>query len=372
MRVGLACPYDWDAPGGVQSHIRQLAGRLRDHGHRVLVLAPASTRPDESFVRVVGRPVRVPYRGTVAPLSFSPGSASRTRQALRSFRPDVLHAHEPLIPSTSMFAVLASPVPVMGTFHAHSERSLLFDLGAPLVRPVWRRLAVRAAVSEAARRFVARRMGDEVRVIPNGVDVERFARAMPSSGLPPGRRLLWVGRLDPQKGFPVAVEAFARLAGSFPDLWLVVAGDGRDRDAVGRLDMAVRERVLMLGRVDHDRLPGYYRAAEAFISPAVGQESFGLVLVEAMAAGCPVVATDIPGYREVVRDGVDGMLVPPRDPGALAQAVARLLEDPDAARMYAGSGRDRAARYSWDHVAGEIEEAYAEAVGGRLPPGPAR
>jgi phosphatidylinositol alpha-mannosyltransferase len=314
--------------------------------------------------------VRVPYQGTVAPLSFSPGSVGRIREALRLFRPDVLHAHEPLVPSTSMIAVLASLAPVVATFHAHSERSLLFDLGAPLVRPVWRRLAVRAAVSEAARRFVARRMGDGIRVIPNGVDVERFAQAAPASDLPSGRRLLWVGRLDPQKGFPIAVEAFARLAGSIPDLWLVVAGDGRDRDAVGRLEMAARERVLMLGKVAHDRLPGYYRAADVFISPAVGQESFGLVLVEAMAAGCPVVATDIPGYREVVRDGIDGMLVPPRDPGALAEAVGRILLDGQAARTYAEAGAERARRYSWDHVAGQIEEAYAEAVGGRLRPGP--
>jgi phosphatidylinositol alpha-mannosyltransferase len=363
MRVALACPYAWDSPGGVQTHVRQLAGRLRDHGHRVLVLAPGSTPAPEPFVRIVGRPLRVPYQGTVAPLSFSPGSVGRVRAALRVFRPDILHVHEPLTPSTSMVAALASSAPVMATFHAHSERSLLFDLGAPLVRPVWRRLAVRAAVSEAARRFVARRMGDGIRIIPNGVDVERFAEAMPSSDLPPGRRLLWVGRLDPQKGFPVAVQAFARLAGSIPDLWLVVAGDGRDRDAVGRVDLTVRERVLMLGGVAHDRLPGYYRAADVFVSAAVGQESFGLVLVEAMAAGLPVVATDIPGYREVVRDGVDGLLVPPRDPIALADAAARVLDDPGAARMYAQAGRERAGRYSWDHVAREIEEAYAEAAG---------
>jgi phosphatidyl-myo-inositol alpha-mannosyltransferase len=334
------------------------------------VLAPSSTDPEEPFVRVVGRPVRVPYQGTVAPLSFSPRSVGRIREALRSFRPDVLHAHEPLIPSASMVAVLVSTAPSVATFHAHSERSLLFDLGAPLVRPVWRRLAVRTAVSEAARRFVARRMGDAIRVIPNGVDVERFAEANPASDLPPGRRMLWVGRLDPQKGFPVAVEAFARLAGSIPDLWFVVAGDGRDRAAVGRLEMAVRGRVVMLGRLDHDRLPGYYRAADVFVSPAVGQESFGLVLVEAMAAGCPVVATDIPGYREVVRDGIDGVLVPPRDPDALADAARRILSDGRAASMYAEGGAERARRYSWDHVAGQIEEAYAEAGRGASPDRP--
>jgi len=172
---------------------------------------------------------------------------------------------------------------------------------------------------QAAAGFLRRVVAGPVQIVPNGVDVERFAHPGPAAeGLPPGRRVLWVNRLDPQKGFGVLVEAFDRLARERPDTCLVVAGDGRDRGALERLPAEVRRRVVSLGTVPHDALPSYHAAADVFVAAATGQESFGIVLVEAMAAGVPVVATDIPGYREVVRDDVDGLLVPPGDPEALA------------------------------------------------------
>jgi phosphatidylinositol alpha-mannosyltransferase len=219
-------------------------------------------------------------------------------------------------------------------------------------------------VSEAAARFVTDRLGDGVRVIPNGLDVARFANAAPAEDLPPGRRILWVGRLDPQKGFPVAVRAFERLAGELPDLWFVVAGEGRDRSTLGELALEVRERVVVLGSVDRGRLPRYHAAADVLVSPAVAQESFGIVLVEAMAAGLPVVATGIPGYREVVDDGVEGLLVPPRDSVALAAALRRVLEDHELSKALGEAGRARARRYSWDVVGPEIEAVHAEVTGG--------
>ncbi|MBI4259209.1 MAG: glycosyltransferase family 4 protein, partial [Actinobacteria bacterium] len=296
MRVALACPYDWDAQGGVQVHVRQLAAHLRARGHQVLTLAPGGrlgVRAGEPDVRIVARPLRVPYQGTVAPIAPSPLSLARVRTALRAFRPDVVHVHEPLVPSTSMAAALVARSPVVATFHAHAERSGLFDRAAPLLRPVWRRLDLRLAVSEAAASFVGDRMGDRPRVVPNGVDVRPFATATPAPGVPEGRPILWVGRLDRQKGFPVAVGAFADVAAGVPDAVLLVAGDGADRGAVDRLPADVRARVVMLGSVPHDRLPGYHAAAELFVAPALGQESFGIVLVEAMAAGLPVIASDI-------------------------------------------------------------------------------
>jgi phosphatidylinositol alpha-mannosyltransferase len=362
VRVALACPYAWDAPGGVQVQVRQLARRLIERGHEVQVLAPGRAPADEPWVRIVGRPIRVGYQGTVAPICFSPASWVRVGRALRSFRPDVVHAHEPTAPSTGMFAALWAKAPVVATFHAHVERSRLLSAAAPILRVVWRRLRVRIAVSEAARGFYASRFGEDVRIVPNGCDVDLFARATPAPDLPPGRRMLWASRLEPKNGFPVAVEAFRELAASFPDLHLVVAGDGLDRSAIERLPATARDRILMLGNVPHARLPPYYAAADVFVAPAVGQHSFGLVLVEAMAAGVPVVASDIAGYREVVRGDVDGLLVPPKDPRALADGVARVLSEPDLARTFSAAGRERAQAFRWETVAGQIEAAYRDAV----------
>ena len=365
MRILLACPYNWDAPGGVQVHVRQLAERLRSRGHEVLVLTPAERRPAEPWVRAVGRPVRVPYGGKIAPICCSWRSWRTVRGVVRGFAPDVVHAHEPMSPSTSMFAVLSAGGPVVATFHSFLERSRLLQVASPALRSVWRRLDARIAVSEAAAAFVGQAFPGEEEVVPNGVEVERFAEPGEEvTGLPPGRRVLWVGRLDPQKAFPVMIETFARLAPEFPDLSLVVAGDGRDRNAVRTLGPDVCERVVMLGAVAHDRLPAYHAAADVFVSPATGQESFGIVLVEAMAAGVAVVATDIPGYREVVRDGVDGLLVPPRDPEALARSIRQVLLEPGLAERLAAAGQARAREFSWDRVVPRIEAVYARVTQG--------
>lgn len=363
MRIALACPYAWDAPGGVQTHVRQLAVRLRGLGHEVLVVAPSSTRPAEPFVRSVGRPIRIPYNESVAPVAPTLGARSRVRAALAAFHPDVVHAHEPMVPGVGMFAVRATERPVVGTFHAFAQRSLLFSAAGPMLRPLWRRLDARIAVSGAAAAFVRRRLGqDGIRVIPNGVEVDQFLDAQPAD-LPQGRRILFVNRLDRRKGFPVMVEAFRRLAERRPDAILVVAGDGRDRSAVAALPTSLRMRVVMLGSVPHADLPPYHAACEVFCAPATGRESFGIVLVEAMAAGLPVVATDIPGYREVVRDGVEGLLVPPSDPAAVAGALDRILGDTDVAEALGAAGRERARRYSWDAVAVEVEAVYREVAG---------
>jgi phosphatidylinositol alpha-mannosyltransferase len=362
VRVLQACPYAWEAPGGVQTHVRQLAGTLLRRGHEVAVVAPGRRPPAEPYVWLAGRPLRFPYQGTVAPIAPSPRAVGRVRRLVRAFRPDVVHVHEPLTPSTAMFATLVSPAPVVATFHAFAERSRLFDVAARGVRPVWRRLAVRLAVSRAAAAFISTRLDGEVRVVPNGVDVELFGRAERSTDLPPGRRILWVNRLDEQKGFPVAVRAFADLALDADDVWLVVAGDGRDHEAVDLLPRPARERVLMLGRVEHADLPPLHAASDVFVSPALGQESFGIVLVEAMAAGLPVVASDIEGYREVVRPGIEGLLVPPGDPAALAGATRRVLGEPELARRLSDAGRARAAQFSWETVAARIEHVYEEAL----------
>ena len=359
MRIALACPYAWDAPGGVQVHVRGLADALAAGGHETLILAPAASEVDEPDVRVVGRPVRIPYGGKVAPICMSRASWRRVGELLRVFEPDVVHAHEPFSPSTSMFATLAADAPVVATFHAYHARSRLLAAATPVLRSVARRIDATIAVSEAAAAFVHDLVGRTSAIVPNGVDVARFAGTVePAPDLPPRPVLLWASRLDPQKGFRVAVAAFSELAARFEDLSFVVVGDGRDRHAVDSLAPAVRRRVRMVGTVANRDLHAYHAGADVYVAPATGHESFGVILVEAMAAGVPIVASDIDGYREVVRDGVDGLLVPPNDPGALAEAIGRILADPATSRRLGSAGRERAATFSWDRIVPRIEEAY--------------
>lgn len=361
MRIALVCPYAWEAAGGVQVHVRSLSTRLRARGHDVTVVAPAGVPPAEPWVRAVGVPLRVPYRGTVAPIA--PQSFLKTREVLAALRPDVVHVHEPLTPSASMFATLMSPAPVVATVHAYLDRSRVMELAAPALRWVWGKVTTGVAVSDAAAAFLRRALPEvALEIVPNGVDVEAFAAAGPRDDLPEGRRILWVNRLDAQKGFPVALAAFSKVLEDVPDAVLVVVGEGGDREALRLLTTAARERVEMRGTVPNADVPGYLAASEVYLSPAVGQESFGIVLVEAMAAGVPVVATDIPGYREVVTDGLEGLLVPPRDPEALAAALVRVLSEPDLARRLGDAGRARARTFDWPLVVDRLEELYGRAI----------
>jgi phosphatidylinositol alpha-mannosyltransferase len=362
VRVALACPYAWDDPGGTQVHVRELGIHLLERGHEILAVAPVRRVAAEPWVRAVGRPVDVRYNASVAPIDPRPWSIRRIRGELRSFRPDVVHAHEPLAPSTGMWATLAAGVPVVGTFHAGPDRSILYDLAAPVLRRVARRLTVRVAVSRRAEEVARSRIGGAFEIVPNGLRTEPFRTATPRD-LGPGRKLLFVGRLHPRKGFPTAVAAFGLVAAEHPDVRLVVAGDGDQRDAVSMLRPELRDRVTMLGTVPHEDLPAIHAACDLYLGPAAGGESFGVVLIEAMAAGLPVVASDIPGYREVVDDAVEGFLVPPGDAPGVAKAATRILGDPELASRLGDAGRRRAGGFDWDVVATRLESIYALAAG---------
>lgn len=368
MKIAQISPYSWDAPGGVQAHIRQLTKRLRGRGHDVLILAPGE-HPGfgPPGVRIVGRPFHVRANGAVARICFSRRSWRAVGEILRDFQPDLVHAHDPLVTSTSMYATLQTTAPVVATFHSYFAADSLagrcFTMLAPFGANVWGRLAQRIAVSEAARVSVTSRMGDDpIRVVPNGTDVHVFERATPAR-LPAGRTMLFVGRLEPRKGFPVAVAAFARLAQQYDDLQLIVVGEGVEREVVEMLPRQLRSRVHLLGRVSDQLLPTYYAAADVFVAPALGSESFGIVLVEAMAAGLPIVASDIAGYREVVRHRQEALLVPSGDATALADAVRHLFEHPAQARALREAGRRRAQRYDWDAILVTLENVYADALG---------
>jgi phosphatidylinositol alpha-mannosyltransferase len=367
MRIALVCPYAWDDPGGVQVHVRELAERLLDREHEVVVLAPTRVPPEQPWVVPVGRPVDIRYNDSNAPIDPRPWSRRAVRHALATFGPDVVHAHQPMAPSTGLWATLEARAPVVGTFHSGATRARLYDLAAPLLRRAAARLAVRIAVSERAAAFERARIGGDFRVIGNGVDVDRWADAA-AVDLGPGRKLLFVGRLDERKGFPVAVSAFERLAEGREDLGLVVVGDGPERTAVDALPTMLRARVTMLGPVPNVELPPIHAACDLYLGPSTGGESFGIVLVEAMAAGLPVVASDTPGYDEVVTDGVNGLLVPQSDPVALAAAGARLLDEPDLAARLAAGGRARAQAFAWPAVIEPIEDAYRDALVIGVPP----
>jgi len=361
MRIALACPYAWGDAGGVQVHIRELAEHLQERGHEVAVLAPTREPPLQQWVVPVGSPVDIRYNDSNAPIDPRPWSRRMVRRALATFGPDVVHAHQPMAPSTGLWATLEARAPVVGTFHSGATRARLYDLAAPLLRRAAARLAVRIAVSDRAADFERQRIGGDFRVIPNGIQVARFADARPAD-LGPGRKLLFVGRLDERKGFPIAIAAFVLLAADRPDLHLVVVGDGPERDTVDRLPTLLRARVTMLGAVANEELPPIHAACDLYLGPATGGESFGIVLVEAMAAGLPVVASDAPGYDEVVTDETQGLLVPPRDPAALAAAASRVLDDVDLAKRLRTAGADRARGFDWSTTVGRIEEAYRDAL----------
>jgi phosphatidylinositol alpha-mannosyltransferase len=371
VRIALVCPYAWQAAGGVQVHVRNLATRLLDRGHEVTVLSPtistssggslAGGAAAEPWVRSIGRPISVPYRGTVAPIA--PTAFRRTRAALAGLRPDVIHVHEPLTPSASMFATLAATSPVVATVHAYLDRSIVMELAAPILRRVWRRVAVGIAVSEAAASFLRRAVpAAALEIVPNGVDVSAFSAAQPRTDLPAGRRILWVNRLDAQKGFPVALAAFSKVLVEIPDATLVVVGEGKDRESLRLLTEQALARVDMRGAVENAEVPGYHAACEVFLASAVGQESFGIAVVEAMAAGVPVVASDIPGYREVVTDGVDGLLVPPRDPEARAARRGGGQGGRALGERLGEAGRERARTFDWPIVVDRLEELYGRAI----------
>jgi len=368
VKVLIVSPYSWTTPGGVGAHVGHLAQALRTRGHEVRVLAPAEGDVEPGVVSV-GRSIPVPYNGSVARLAFGPRVAGRIRVALRRYRPDVVHVHEPFAPSVGLLTLLNTRLPIVATFHASISESRAYRVAAPALRPLYRRLAAKIAVSKAACFTIESLFGDGIRIVPNGVEWSRFASLPP----PSGSTILFLGRMEKRKGAAIAVDAFARLAPALPGAELVLAGEGPERRAVeDAVPAELRERVTFAGRIEPLDLPGTFGHATVVCAPSLGGESFGIVLLEAMSAGRPVVASAIPGYAAVVRDGIDGLLAPPGDAGALASALERLLRDPAAARAMGAAGRARAKAFDWPLVAAEVEEVYRAAVAAGRPSRSAR
>lgn len=385
MRVALVSPYALDVVGGVQAHVLALATALREAGDEVLVLGP-SVSPDDgrgraserSAFRSVGRSVSVPANGSRAPIALGPRAARTLRAVLRRAAPDVVHVHEPLVPVLGPAAVLGGGAPRVLTFHATAEGGalpVLYRSARAPARTIVGRAHTLTAVSPVAAAFHARMLGIDVgglTIVPNGVDVQRFAaRARTRSGPP---RLVFLGRLEHRKGVDVALRAFLRLAEDRPELQLRILGEGPDRPLLERLQRdapaAVAARIELAGRASPEELPDLLADADVAVLPARGGESFGIVLLEAMAAGLPIAATDIPGYRAVARHDREALLVAPDDPGALAAAVGRLLDEPDLVTRLRAAGAVRAHAHDWSVVAGRMRAIYGRATGAGAPHAP--
>jgi phosphatidyl-myo-inositol alpha-mannosyltransferase len=365
VRVGLVCPYSWDIPGGVQAHVRDLAETLLGMGHRVSVLAPADDdTPLPPYVIGAGRAVPVPYNGSIARLQFGPVAATRVRRWLRDGGFEVLHLHEPVTPSLSLLACMLARGPIVATFHTAMTRSRSLAAAHGVLQPFLEKIRGRIAVSAAARKVQVEHLGADAVEIPNGVAVARFVGATPLPGYPrAGGTVGFIGRYDePRKGMAVLVEGLAGVARSRADVRLVVAGRGDAADFVESLPAPLAGRVDLLGQVSEEDKARMLRSVDVYCAPNTGGESFGIILLEAMAAGTPIVASDLDAFRRVLDDGRAGVLVPTGEPAALAAAVGALLDDPGRRAALAAAGSRVAARYDWPVIATRIVDVYETVI----------
>ena len=360
MRVGLVCPYSFDVPGGVQHHVRDLATALIARGHDVHVLAPGRTAtagPVE--VITVGRAVPLSYNGSVARVAFGPRVAAQVHRWLRAGEFDVVHVHEPTSPSVSVLALWSATVPVVATFHTANPRSRSMSGAGVLLRPALEKVAARIAVSEVARDTLVQHVGGEPVVIPNGLFCDRFQRAEPRpEWTRGGPTVAFLGRFDePRKGLPVAVEALRILLEKHPRTRLLVAGQGREDPTPG-LPQGLRRRIQLLGGIDDAAAARLLASASVYLAPQLGGESFGIVLAEAMAAGAPVVASDLPAFRAMLGGGRFGQLFRPGDAADAARALSRVLTDPACGEELARAACIEVGRYDWSRLVPQIEAVY--------------
>ncbi|MGZ8801457.1 MAG: glycosyltransferase family 4 protein [Mycobacterium sp.] len=367
MRIGMVCPYSFDVPGGVQAHVLQLAEVMHRHGHHVSVLAPASAEAHVSLPDYVvsgGKAIPIPYNGSVARLRFGPATHRRVKKWLMQGEFDVLHLHEPNAPSLSMLALNIAEGPIVATFHTSTTKSLTLSVFEPILRPMHEKIVGRIAVSDLARRWQMEALGSDAVEIPNGVDVVSFASASRLDGYPrPGKTVLFLGRFDePRKGMAVLLGALPALVERFPDIEILVVGRG-DEDELFDDAGPLAGHLRFLGQVDDAEKASAMRSADVYCAPHTGGESFGIVLVEAMAAGTAVVASDLDAFRRVLADGKAGRLVPVDDSAALAAGLIEVLADDTVRARYVDYATEAVQRYDWSVVARQIMRVYETVAG---------
>jgi phosphatidylinositol alpha-mannosyltransferase len=364
-RIGIVCPYGWDTPGGVQSHVGDLAQYLIRQGHYVSVLAPAideDNLPD--FVTSAGRPIAIPYNGAVARVLFGPIAFSRVRQWIANGNFDVLHLHEPAIPSISLLACWAAEGPMVGTFHAAAKRQKVTFAVAPILEPVIEKLTARIAVSEAARETLTDHLETDAIVVPNGIYADLYRDGVIDQRWT-GNTLGFIGRFEEKrKGLDVLVAALPSIIAKFPDLKVFVAGPGDAQEVLKEIDPYLHSRFEFLGRISESEKANFLASVGLYIAPNTGGESFGIILAEALAGGASVVASDIPAFDSLLGHGAYGTLFASEDSQDLAKKVIALLGDEESRRAIAQRGKKYAQEFDWDVVAEKIYDVYEMAMVG--------
>ncbi|ALA67318.1 glycosyltransferase family 4 protein [Corynebacterium lactis] len=366
MRIGMVCPYSFDVPGGVQVHAIDLCEELISRGHEVSLIGPASEECELSdFVVKGGAAIPIPYNGSVARLSFGPRTRRKVRSWMQEGNFDVLHIHEPNSPSYSMLALANAVGPIVATYHSAATNSLALKLATPFLRRYLERIRGGIAVSEVARRWQVEQLGGDPVLVPNGVRVADYESTQPSTAFPeiPARRtghprIVFLGRFDePRKGFDVLLGALPEIRHRFPQVEVCVVGDG-DAEASRRKAGENASALRFLGRLSEEAKAAILGDCEAYIAPQRGGESFGIVLVEAMAAGAPVISSDIDAFRLVLDDGTYGLQFSNGKSSDLADAVIRLLEDEGLRSELRQRGHRRAWEYDWSTIADKVLQVY--------------
>ncbi len=371
MKIALVTPYDYPYPGGVTEHLMHLDREFRARGHDTRIIA-ASTEDqdalDSNVIKVSGAVAPIPFAGSTARITLSPQVYRRVKKILSDEQFDVVHVHEPAVPLLCLTVLRHSHAVNVGTFHAYRETNTLYQYARPVARRIFGRLDGRIFVSEAVRDYITYYFPGDYRVIPNGIDYARFA----APGIQPIERyndgrpnILFVGRMEKRKGFRHLIRAYPYIKAAIPDARLLVVGAYSDEEKAPFIRYARTHRlrgIHFVGWVSREDLPRYYRTATVFCAPSTGFESFGIVLLEAMAAGLPIVASDIAGYRLVLNDGVQGRLVQPENEVSLAGAIVELLRDSTACASMSAYGRATAAQYDWSLIAQRVLDYYGELI----------
>lgn len=366
MKIGLVSPYDYSFPGGVVNHIAYLSHNFIQWGHKVKIIAPCpkgGNRYFEEEVTPIGKPLPVPFAGAIARIPVSPWLPVQMGEILVNEDFDILHLHEPFTPMICVSALLKSNCINVGTFHAYHNKPRVYWLGKPIFRRWLPRLHGKITVSKPALEYVSRHLPGDYRIIPNGIDTQQFCLDAPQrKEFADGKiNILFVGRLEQRKGLGYLLNACAKIKNSLHNSRLIIVGPGtmlRHRYEKLVKDMGLTDNVVFVGFVPSDELPSYYRSADIFCAPATGGESFGIVLLEAMACGKPVVATNIQGYASVLANGEEGLLVPPRDAKSLAHALLSLLNDKNLRLKMGAKGRIKAEKYSWPNISRQVMDYY--------------
>lgn len=370
MRIAVVTQPYYPQAGGISENVHHTTMELRKLGHEVHVVTSRFRTAKESTGGVfrIGRNILLPHLGALANVTAGLHLKREMRRIYDENDYDVVHVHEPMSPTLPLAAIEEAPddVAVVGTYHASSRRGVAYRVGRRFLRRFNDRIDARLAVSHAARRFASRYFDADYRVLPNGVDPSRFHPRVPAlpddddSGAP---TILFVGRFYPRKGFPILLAALPRIAARIPGARLLVVGDGPLDPWYRALARRAPCDVRFLGELSWADIPRAYGSADVFVAPSTGSESFGIVHLEAMASGVPIVASDIEGYREILDPGREALLFPNRDERSLADAVIRVLRDPELARSMAAAGRRKAERYAWSEIARNLDSFYLELVG---------